>query len=135
MSVKCINGWQDGWIEIDETDDKGASSFCGLLSDPAPALPPWTLFLNALGSQHLLEVPGVLTPMGLDSPHYGVTMTKMPLQNGTFGPSRAGGTAQRPQTLNLMKLVSKSALLYILELVTGFPSEPRFPFLGSETGT
>lgn len=132
MSVKCVNSWQDGWVEV---DDKGASSLCGLLSDPAPALPPWTLFLNALGSQHLLEVPGILAPMGLDSPHYGVTMTMMPLPNGTFGPPRAGGTAQRPQTLNLIKLESKSALPYILKLVTGVPSEPQFPFLGSETGT
>ena len=83
----------------------------------------------------MLEVPGILVPMGLDGPHYGVTMMMMPLQNGTFGPSRAGGTAQRPQTLNLIKLESKSARLYILELVTGVPSEPWFPFLGSKIGT
>lgn len=126
MSVKCINDWQDGW---GETDDKGASSLCGLLSAPLDS------FLNALGSQHLLQVPGISAPMGLDSPRYGVTMSMMPLQNGTFGSSRAGGTAQRPQTLNLMKLEYRSALLYILKLVTGVASEPRFPFLGSETGT
>ena len=94
MSVKCINGWQDGWVEI---DDNGASSLCGLLSDPASALPPWTLFLNALGSQHLLEVPGVLAPMGLDSPHYGVTMTMMPLPNGTFGPPELEALLKGPR--------------------------------------
>ena len=27
----------------------------------------------------MLEVPGILVPMGLDGPHYGVTMMMMPL--------------------------------------------------------
>lgn len=80
MSVKYVNGWGD---RCAERDGRAAASSCGCFLNRSPALT-----LDAIGSRHLLAVPGTLGPLGFGDD--GAISIMGLLWNAPSGPSRAG---------------------------------------------